>query len=410
MSVEFHVNGTSGEVWPREDCGIAMRDAYLIGDNHSLKAYVEILKRSKDGECEQIPVGEIFPRDAREAAAAIEAVGYDEALYSPLVQLADQLRGNLISQTVPHHTASGTDEVIDLSAATVSYAKMLELNIPPRKEIIPWLKEKSLAMVFGSRGVGKTQFAIGLATAIATGRKFLEWQIESPTGVLYVDGEMPLDELRERFKGLAGNAQPENLHLLSGDLVYNTLGQDLILTGEAMQGSVVRVIEQLDEIGVVIIDNVSCLFTGLNEDRKQDWEAINAWLIRLRHRGLAVVLVHHAGKTGQQRGTSAREDALDVVIALSKPEDYSPEEGCHFHLNFTKARSVKGEIVRPLDVRLAGDSTSLHFEAQPLEQTYIDRVRELIMARVTSPTEIGEMLGISKGYASKLKKKIDSDG
>jgi hypothetical protein len=36
---------------------------------------------------------------------------------------------------------------------------------------------------------------------------------------------------------------------------------------------------------------------------------------------------HHAGTNGRQRGASRREDALDTVIALRRPEDYSPEQG-----------------------------------------------------------------------------------
>lgn len=48
------------------------------------------------------------------------------------------------------------------------------------------------------------------------------------------------------------------------------------------------------------------------------------WLLRLRRRGVAVLLVHHADVNGRQRGTSRREDALDTVIALGRPADYSP--------------------------------------------------------------------------------------
>ena len=43
---------------------------------------------------------------------------------------------------------------------------------------------------------------------------------------------------------------------------------------------------------------------------------------------------------------------LDTIIALDWPPNYDPKEGCHFHLRFTKARSVKGAEVSALDVRL----------------------------------------------------------
>ena len=49
---------------------------------------------------------------------------------------------------------------------------------------------------------------------------------------------------------------------------------------------------------------------------------MQAWLLRLRRQGVAVLLVHHAGRSGNPRGTSKREDVLDTVIQLKHPEDY----------------------------------------------------------------------------------------
>src|SRR3712207_8895249 len=53
-------------------------------------------------------------------------------------------------------------------------------------------------------------------------------------------------------------------------------------------------------------------------------------------------LIHHAGKGGQQRGTSRREDALDTVIALRRPADYEPEQGARLEVHLEKARGVAG--------------------------------------------------------------------
>src|SRR3712207_8616616 len=44
-------------------------------------------------------------------------------------------------------------------------------------------------------------------------------------------------------------------------------------------------------------------------------------------RSRAVLFIHHQGKGGTQRGTSRKEDVLDTVIALRRPDDYSPAEG-----------------------------------------------------------------------------------
>ena len=59
-----------------------------------------------------------------------------------------------------------------------------------------------------------------------------------------------------------------------------------------------------------------------------------------------------AGKGGQQRGTSRREDLLDPVIALRQPEDYCPTEGLRAQIRFEKARSFFGDDARPFEVRM----------------------------------------------------------
>ena len=50
------------------------------------------------------------------------------------------------------------------------------------------------------------------------------------------------------------------------------------------------------------------------------------------------MMLHHTGKSGGQRGTSAREDNLDYSIVLKSPTDYVQEDGCRFIVSFTKAR------------------------------------------------------------------------
>ena len=78
----------------------------------------------------------------------------------------------------------------------------------------------------------------------------------------------------------------------------------------------------IQDAEVVFVDNLSCWARSGRENEAESWLPIADWILSLRRRGIAVVLVHHAGKGGQQRGTSKREDLLDVVIGLSRPKDY----------------------------------------------------------------------------------------
>jgi|SRR6185503_3180325 len=299
---------------------------------------------------------------------------------------------------------------IDLSKALVSYPDLLALEIPERPRYLPWLPEGGNVMVYGPRGVGKTFFQLALAVALTTGTDLWKWKCPAPVGVLYVDGEMQLDELRQRTTALMNTPPVAPLEFLTSQLVYQRCGgKDLVLTSDAMRQEVVKILDVHPAIRVLILDNISCLFSGIREDSKQDWEPINAWLIRLRHRGLATVLVHHAGKGGTQRGTSGREDSLDTVIQLAKPTGVDAREGCHFELSFEKNRSVTGEDVTPLDVKLETANERLQWVWKYLEVSKLDRARQLFTEGVCSPTELSEELGINKGYASRILKKLRAE-
>jgi putative DNA primase/helicase len=65
-----------------------------------------------------------------------------------------------------------------------------------------------------------------------------------------------------------------------------------------------------------------------------------------------VIFIHHAGKGGEQRGTSKREDVMDSVLKLSLPEDYSPSDGARFVVTFTKSRGFAGVDAEPFEAEL----------------------------------------------------------
>ena len=91
-------------------------------------------------------------------------------------------------------------------------------------------------------------------------------------------------------------------------------------------------------------------------------------------RTVAVLLVHHAGVNGRQRGTSRREDALDTVIALRRPADYSPEQGARFEVHIEKARTFAGEGALPFEAAVEPFVTDaglpgIRWVAVPVSQT-----------------------------------------
>lgn len=111
----------------------------------------------------------------------------------------------------------------------------------------------------------------------------------------------------------------------------------------------------MDGYDLIIIDNLSTLNRSGAENEADSWGVLQQWLIRQRSAGRCVLLVHHAGKGGTQRGTSRREDVLGSVIQLKHPAGYKPSEGANFEIHFTKARGFYGAQAEPIEVELSND-------------------------------------------------------
>jgi hypothetical protein len=298
-------------------------------------------------------------------------------------------------------------ETVKCKSATrpVTAPTLLRLQLPPREAYFSWLSARTLSMVYGPAGVGKTMFLMGLGLGLATAQPFLTWRAPAQAvPVLYVDGEMSLKELQERLAQLAGPDPPPGLTFLPSELVYERVGHDLTLTAAADRAEIDAMMEA-HGIKVLILDNVSTLFPGLDESSKRDWEPIAAWLIRLRHRGLTVLIGHHAGKNGLQRGTSGREVALNTIIALAPPPDHKPEDGCHFFLRFEKSRGIKGAAVMALDARLEEVDGRLVFTAKPLETTRTEQVKAMLAEGIPVKV-IAEELQVHLSYVYRMKKHL----
>jgi KaiC/GvpD/RAD55 family RecA-like ATPase len=230
----------------------------------------------------------------------------------------------------------------ELPLEPISINVLLEAEFPLRDTIIaPWLPEKGLAMIYAPRGVGKTWVALNLAWAVASGGTFLSWRASSPRRVLYIDGEMPAPDLQERLASIAKEAArpcatPNHLTVLSSDLAKNGLPDLSTLEGQAV------IDRHLGNAELVILDNLSTLCRSGRENEADSWGLFQNWLLTKRREGRSVLLVHHAGKNGGQRGTSRREDVLDTVVALKRAEDYEAGQGACFKVVFEKARGFAG--------------------------------------------------------------------
>jgi putative DNA primase/helicase len=284
----------------------------------------------------------------------------------------------------------------------------LKLELPPRELLLdPILPAKGLAMLYGPRGLGKTHVALGIAYAVASGGAFLRWRASKPRRVLYLDGEMPAATLQERLSGIVKGSperMPGELQFLPADLCSDALPDLAVPENQAWLENVWGAAPEL-----LILDNLSAL-TGAARDNDADaWTTMQRWLLSLRRRGVSVLFVHHAGKGGQQRGTSRREDILDTVIALRRPADYSPKEGARFEVHLEKARGLFGDAADPFEASLMMDGGVSRWTWKPLEDARLIRAAALF-ADGDSVMDVAEQLGITKSSAGRLRKKAIAEG
>ena len=282
------------------------------------------------------------------------------------------------------------------------------LELPPRKKLLnPWLTEQSITLISGWRGTGKTWLALSILDSVSKGVSFGSWEAEASVPCLFLDGEMPSQDIQERTKDLG----IDSVYIYS-DAYANSLGLSRAnLLSETWRTSMKRILTTRG-IKLWVIDNLSSLAGGSDENIKKDWDPVNAWLLDLRFAGIATILLHHVGKEGMQRGTSAREDNIDNSIILKRPFDYTPEDGCKFIMHFTKAR------VRTQDLGLITDT---QFQLREDESGQLiwtwggvksETKKEIL--RLTDEgvkgSDIASLVGVSRPYVSKIQKEAKKDG
>jgi len=151
---------------------------------------------------------------------------------------------------------------------------------------------------------------------------------------------------------------------------------------------------------VIVFDNLSALTFGSDENSNSDIDAILPFLLSLRHRGYTVVLVHHAGKSGDQRGASRREDQLDTSISL-KPL-YDGEPGCTFVMKFMKERGAPADP-QEVEMKLSQDQHgTMGFVFKGIEMASYERFLALVGEGLETQKEIVDVSGLTKGTVSKF--------
>jgi DNA-binding CsgD family transcriptional regulator len=283
--------------------------------------------------------------------------------------------------------------------------ELLQMPITPRAKLLDdWFREGDLGFIFGFRGLGKTFFAYSLARAISQGGRFGPWESEQSAKVLYVDGEMPQELMKNRTQGL--QAGSPNLVVINHEILFERTNVVLNLSRIETQRAITEFCLR-QGVKVMFLDNMSTLLSGVKENDSDSWEKMNGWLLDLRRRQIAVVVIHHSGRNGEMRGTSRREDNAFWVLKLDRKSDAASDRGggpCFISM-FTKQRNS------PVD------PPAYEWSFRPEEGTgkvlisykkavAEDIVLEWVRNGLTSCDEIASEMHVSKGTVSKLATKL----
>lgn len=280
-----------------------------------------------------------------------------------------------------------------MSLRTLKAKELLGISMSPRAHLLdPWLPEGGLAFIYARAGVGKTHLGLAIAKAVACGEDLLGWKAGEPKRVLYVDGEMHKAELQSRVRTLLDGKEPDGLAFASADFQHGRMPS--LSTPEGQQ----EFLKAAKDFDLVIFDNLACLSSG-DENDVSAWQSIQSMLLQLKRDGKSVILFHHAGKGGDQRGTSAREDAMDTVIRLETPEDHDPADGARFEVHFMKHRGFFGPQASSFLASL--DPVSGTFTRSPLPKTAEEARMMELKAEGKSTREIGAILNVSHTTVSR---------
>jgi hypothetical protein len=327
---------------------------------------------------------------------------------------------------------AGALKVVSLKCQTAG--ELLAEDIRQRGFLLdPWLREAESVLLYAPTGAGKSFLALSAAIAVADGGKLLGWAAgtcpETHDGkgwrVIYVDGEMHLGDLQERLRGLLAGAEGTNREqVLSNLTLISRQGQ----SGEGWFPSITdtegvafyRNLVREHDADLIVFDNFSTLGEVEDENAASSFNAIVTTLLSLKQMGVATMLVHHAGKNGNMRGSTKLAATFEVIVKLDVKDKWLPvnpwsvaktadadgdERGAAFLTCFEKMRS--GE--RPAEVYASLKSVPRFEGGRSLQWSYksatnprLCQIREgLEEAQWATQQEIAHELGVDPGTISR---------
>lgn len=234
--------------------------------------------------------------------------------------------------------------------------------------------KSSMSVIYGKPGCMKTWIGLYMALCVASGRDFLGRKTKQGTA-LYIDEENGSRRLGHRIKALANGLNlPANTPMAFASL------SGLNLSRVADVDDLERLIED-NQSTFVVIDTLAAATLGVDENTVREMQPILGCIRRIAERtGAAILVLHHANKAGDFRGSSSIAGAVDHLMEVVADEDKSSVE-----IKSVKARDVEAILIRAhlrFEAPENGMPTVVRVgtEERPPKKARLKRSEEFVMA------------------------------
>lgn len=246
---------------------------------------------------------------------------------------------------------------------------------PIRWLVKGWIPERSVVMLYGESGAGKTFVALDIAASLATGAAWMGCATRQGA-VVYLAGEGNYG-LRQRVASWAKERGQREL----GRLFVSNRGIDIDHKEAAAE--ILRAVREasVGDVSLLVIDTLNRHMAG-DENKAQDVRGLlGSCAVVAAALGCAVMIVHHTGHgeatRDRERGSSALRAAMDasmqvrraksgeVTVQAVKAKDWEPPPAVHaalvaVDLGWTDedGQPISGAALRPCaaPVKPAGET------------------------------------------------------
>jgi hypothetical protein len=198
-----------------------------------------------------------------------------------------------------------------------------------------WLIEPLIARgrghAIGASGkTGKSLLLLDATAARACGRPTLNQPASDPLNIVYFDMEMTEDDLQERLEDL-GYGPDDDLTRFHYYLLPTLPPLDTDVGGQLVEQLVI-----LHQAELAVFDTIGRLVAGNENDSDTYLGFYRHTGYRLKKLGCAYARLDHLGKdtTLGQRGSSAKNDDVDVVWQMTKTDDGIRLRGTHRRMSW----------------------------------------------------------------------------